>query len=210
MLTSSPAVLHTSLKCIIIYIGTYCIRCWDLGGYFISHRVKYASYFDTGIINRVVFYFETRKSRSIEFFFFVHVSSERKTDGQFNSRKSAAPQRIFTTKPTYKSFKYFISAYILYTMYILLCMRVARERENVDDYVLKSSNVNLRISPIRLSMLIFWWNLSSFFDFARVIRYVYFVRVQEMCYDARLIDKFMRFFFIYFYSSLYIIYKTYS
>lgn len=147
--------------------------------------------------------FRNEKIAIYRVFFFVHVSSERKTDGQFNSRKSAAPQRIFTTKPTYKSFKYFISAYILYTMYILLCMRVARERENVDDYVLKSSNVNLRISPIRLSMLIFWWNLSSFFDFARVIRYVYFVRVQEMCYDARLIDKFMRFFFIYFYSSLY-------
>lgn len=136
-------------------IGIYCIRCWDSEGYFISHCVKYASYFDTEIINRVVFYFETRKSRSIVLFFLVHVSSERKTDGQFNSRKSVAPQRISTTKPTYKSFKYFISAYILYATYILLCMRVARERESVDDYVLKSSNVNLHISPIRLNMLIF-------------------------------------------------------
>lgn len=96
LLSGRSSYIDTSLMCIIIYIATYCIRCWDLGGYFISHRVKYACYFDTGIINRVVFYFETRKSRSIVFFFFlVHVSSERKTDGQFNPRKSAAPREDF-------------------------------------------------------------------------------------------------------------------
>lgn len=55
----------------------------------------------------------------------------------------------------------------------ILCMRAARERESVADYVLKSSNANLHISPIRLNMLIFWQNLSSFFDSARVIRYRY-------------------------------------
>lgn len=50
-------------------------------------------------------------------------------------------------------------------MYILLCMRVARERESVDDYVLKSSNVNLHISPIRLNMLIFSAKLELIFRF---------------------------------------------
>lgn len=54
----------------------------------------------------------------------------------------------------------------------ILCMRAARERESVADYVLKSSNVYQHISPIRLNMLIFWRNLSSFFDFTRVIRYM--------------------------------------
>jgi len=83
-------------------------------------RVNYACCIDT--VHRY------NKSRSLLFrnekiaicrVFFVHVSSERKTDGQFNSRKSAAPRRI-STKPTYKSFKYFISAHIyIYYVHIM-------------------------------------------------------------------------------------------
>lgn len=49
-------------------------------------------------------------------------------------------------------------------------MRAAGEhRKCIDDYVLKSWNVNLHISPIRLNMLIFRQNLSSVFDFTRVM-----------------------------------------
>jgi len=98
-------------------VEVYAVGTWEAK--VISIHVKYACCIDTAYrYNKSCSLLFRNEKIAICRVFFMHISSERKTDGQFNSRKSAAPRRI-SMKPTYKSFKYFISAYIYIYIHIM-------------------------------------------------------------------------------------------